>query len=133
MCTKHRKSERDYIDSRLIKFIIYPKCFFKEHNKTTDKAKKVSNFVIKNNKNEMLRNDIDLGETFNEKFVSINYTIAASVEKFPITTDGIEVSEKTVFYSAHWSDFSEFIEYPKNHKSPGLDEMRAKILKVSLM
>ena len=39
----------------------------------------------------------------------------------------------TVFYSAHCTDFSEIIENLKNHKSPGLDEMRAEILKVSLM
>ena len=93
-----RKSKREYYDSRLNGLINNPKCFYKELNKITGKATKNSNFVIKNDKNELITDDIDVAESFNEKFVSISKTLAASIDNVPFTTHGIKVNEKSLFF-----------------------------------
>ena len=127
-----RKSKREYYDSRLNGLINNPKCFHKELNKITGKATKNSNFVIKNDKNELIMDDIDVAESFNEKFVSISKTLAASIDNVPFTTHGIKTNEKTLFfYPADGTEISRIIKNLKNHKSPGLDGLTAEILKVS--
>ena len=93
-----RKSKREYYDSRLNGLINNPKCFYKELNKITGKATKNSNFVIKNYKNELITDDIDVAESFNEKFVSISKTLAASIDNVPFTTHGIKTNEKSLFF-----------------------------------
>ena len=127
-----RKSKREYYDSRLNGLINNPKCFYKELNKITGKATKNSNFVIKNDKNELITDDIDVAESFNEKFVSISKTLAASIDNVPFTTHGIKTDEKSLFfYPADGTEISRIIKNLKNHKSPGLDGLTAEILKVS--
>ena len=37
----------------------------------------------------MITDDIDVAVSFNEKFISISKTLAASIENVPFTTDGI--------------------------------------------
>ena len=94
-----RKSKREYYYSRLNGFINNPKCFYKELNKITGKATKNSNFVIKNDKNELITDDIDVAESFNEKFVSISKTLAvSSIDNVPFTTHGIKTNEKSLFF-----------------------------------
>ena len=88
-----RKSKRENYDSRLNGLINNPKCFYKELNKITGKATKNSNFVIKNDKNELITDDIDVAESFNEKFVSISKTLATSIDNVPFTTHGKKTNE----------------------------------------
>ena len=127
-----RKSKREYYDSRLNGLINNPKCFYKELNKITGKATKNSNFVIKNDKNELITEDIDVAESFNEKFVSISKTLAASIDNVPFTTHGIKTNEKSLFfYPADGTEISRIVKNVKNHKSLGLDGLPAEILKVS--
>ena len=126
-----RKSKREYYDSRLNGLINNPKCFYKELNKITGKATKNSNFVIKNDKNELITDDNDVAESFNEKFVSISESLAASIDNVPFTTHGIKTNEKSLFFPADGTEISRIIKNPKNHKSPGLDGLTAEILKVS--
>ena len=92
------KSKRENYDSRLNGLINNPKCFYKELNKITGKATKNSNFVIKNDKNELITDDIDVAESFNEKFVSISKTLAASIDNVPFTTYGIKTNEESLFF-----------------------------------
>ena len=73
-------------------------CFYKELNKITGKARKNSNFVIKNDKNELITDDIDVAKSFNEKFVSISKTLAASIDNVPFTTHGVKTNEKSLFF-----------------------------------
>ena len=127
-----RKSKREYYDSRLNGHINNPKCFYKELNKITGKATRNSNFVIKNDKNELITDDIDVAESFNETFVSISKTLAASIDNVPFTTHGMKTNEKSLFfYPADGTEISRIIKNLKNHKSPGLDGLTAEILKVS--
>ena len=95
-----RKIKREYYDSRLSGLINNPKCFYKELNKITGKATKNSNFVIKNDKNELITDDIDVAESLNEKFVSISKTLVASIDDVPFTTHGIKTNEKSFFLSS---------------------------------
>ena len=71
--------------------------------------------------------------TQHEKIEHVSKTLAASIENVPVTTDGIEVNENSlIFNPADWIELSGIVKNLKNHKSPGLDELTAKILKVSL-
>ena len=127
-----RKSKREYYDSRLNGLINNPKCFYKELNKFTGKATKNSNFVIKNDKNELITDDVDVAESFNKNFVSISKILAASIDNIPFTTHGIKTNEKSLFfYPADGTEISRIITNLKNHKSPGLDGLTAEILKKS--
>ena len=127
-----RKSKREYYDSRLNGLINNPKCFYKELNKITGKATKNSNFVIKNDKNELITDNIEVAESFNEKFVSISKTLAASIDNVPFTTHGIKTNEKSLFfYPDDGTEISTIVKNLENHKSPGLDGLTAEILKVS--
>ena len=92
-----RKSKREYYESRPNGLTKNPKCFYKELNKITGKATKKSNFVFKNDKNELITDDIDVAESFNEKFVSISKTLAASIDKVPFTTHGIKLMKNHYF------------------------------------
>ena len=88
-----------------------------------------SNFVIKNDKNELIADDIDVAESF--KDWSIGKTIAALVENVPFTTDGIEANEKSLFFIQL---IAQNFRDPKNIwrlYSPGLDGLTAEIILVS--
>ena len=90
------------------------------------------NYSFKNDKNELITDDIDVAESFNEKFVSISKTLAASIDNVPFTTHGIKTNEKSLFFNpADGTEISRIIKNLKNHKSPGLDGLTAEILKVS--
>ena len=52
---------------------------------------------MKKDKNELITDDIDLGESLMETFVSISKTIAASIKNLPFTTDGNEGNRKSLF------------------------------------
>ena len=46
----------------------------------------------------MITDDIDVAESFNEKFVSISKTLAASIDNVPFTTHGITTNKKSPFF-----------------------------------
>ena len=79
--------------------------FTKNQTKSLVKQK----LVIKNDKIELITDDIDMAESFNKKFVSISITLAASIENVPLTTDSIEVIEKQLYLSG-WlhSNFKDY-------------------------
>ena len=42
----------------------------------------------------MITDDLDVAESFNEEFLCISKTLAASIENVPFTTNGFEFSEQ---------------------------------------
>ena len=75
-----RNCKRESYYSLLSSLINNPECLHKEPKKITGKAKPKSNFAIKYDKNELFTDDIDVAESFNEKFVSFSKTLAASTD-----------------------------------------------------
>ena len=70
---------------------------------------------------------------FNEKFVSISKTLAASISTVPFATEAFAKVEKSLFcYPTDSLEISKTVQNLENHKATVLDGLNAKILKVSL-
>ena len=69
-------------------------------------------------------------DLFNEKFVSMSKTLAASI---PFTTEGLANDKKSLFfYQTDSLEISDFAGNLKNHEAAGIDRLTAEAIKVFL-
>ena len=102
-------------------------------NRLTGRQKKSIGFVIEDDEGILNTDDVVVSNLFNEKFVSMSNSLAASNSNVPFTTDGLHSCEKSFFfYPTDYIEVSRIVLNLKNHKAAGLDGLTAEILKVSL-
>ena len=133
VCELLRSKKREYFENRLTRFLYSPKRFFNELNRLTGRQKKNVNFIIADDESKLHTDDFAVSNLFNQKFVSMSKTLAASIPTVPFTTEGLANNEKSLFfYPTEILEISKVVWNLKNHKSAGLDGLTAEILKVSL-
>ena len=110
-----------------------PKRFLNELNRLTGRQKKNGNFITADKENKLITDDFAVSNLFNEKFVPVNKSLAASIFTDPFTTQGLANNEKSnFFYPTDSLEIAENVRNLKNHKATGLDGLTAELLLVGL-
>ena len=133
VCELLRSKKREYFENRLTRFLYSPKRFFNELNRLTGRQKKNVNFIIADDESKLHTDDFAVSNLFNQKFVSMSKTLAASIPTVPFTTECLPNRIKSlIFYPTDFLEISKVVWNLTNHKSAGLGGQTAEILNVSL-
>ena len=118
-----RSNKREYFNDRRTRFLNSPIRFSNELIRHTDSQKKNGKL------HDFCRTDL-----FNEKFVSVSKTLAASIPTVPFTTEGLTNNGKSLFfYPTDSLEISKNVANLRNHKAAVLDGLTAEISKVSFV
>ena len=119
VCELLRSKKREYFENRQTRFLYSPKRFFNELNRLIGREKKNVNFIIADDESKLHTDDFAESNLFNQRFVSMSKTLAASIPTVPFTTECLANNEKSLFfYPTDILKVSKIVRNLKNHKSP---------------